>query len=77
MLATFKLTPRSRKGKNKINNGLGDTVVAINKKGNRVLVAPIAEPSLRSKYVRWVELSGDPDFDIAEIVVFGSAVSDW
>lgn len=64
----MKIKAKSRKGANKIREGLGDEVVVIlNSHPSNppaVLVAPIGDPSLSSKFVRWINLEDDPNFEI-------------
>lgn len=63
------LLAKSRKGKNKIHEGLGDTVIVLQQShpanAPAVLVAPAGEPTMASKFIRWIRLGGeDPDFDL-------------
>lgn len=61
-----QLQPLSRKGRNKIHEGLGAevTVIAHHHPAHppAVMVAPTAMPTLQSKFVRWIRLGDDPDF---------------
>ena len=60
----------SRKGKNKIKEGLGTEVVVLMKNHPSnppaVLVAPKTDANISSKYVRWIKLQHDQDFEIVE-----------
>jgi hypothetical protein len=60
----------SRKGKNKIHEGLGTEVVVVLENHPShppaVLVAPISDPTISSKFSRWIRLRDDPDFEIVE-----------
>lgn len=66
----LKVTPKSRKGHNKIHEGLGSDVVVIqlNHPSNppAVMVAPVFTPTMASNYVRWIRISDDPDFSIVK-----------
>ena len=66
----MKIRPISRKGKNRVKEGLGTEVVVLLKDhpSNQpaVFVAPISMPNLSSKFCRWIWLQDDPDFEIIE-----------
>ena len=62
------IKPKTRKGQNKINEGLGNNVVVIQKNHPSnppaVLVAPSNEPTMKSRFIRWIKLTDDQDFEI-------------
>lgn len=66
----MKLKAISRKGNNRVKEGLGTEVVVLMRSHPSnppaILVAPVGEPSMNSKFVRWVKLQDDPDFEILE-----------
>lgn len=65
---TIKIKSVSRKGFNKINEGLGDSVVILmfNHPSNppAILVAPNSSPTMQAEKIRWIKLDNDPDFEI-------------
>ncbi len=52
----------SRKGKNRINEGLGSQVAVIKETSDKLAIAPLHERSFSSNYVRWIKKEKDPDF---------------
>jgi hypothetical protein len=54
----------SRKGKNRIKEGLGSQVIVINSIIGRITIAPINCPNWDSDHTRWIKTSDDPDFKI-------------
>ena len=58
----------SRKGKNRIHEGLGTEVIVLMKNHPGfppgVFIAPISDPTVQSKFSRWIKLQDDPDFEI-------------
>lgn len=60
----------SRKGKNKIHEGLGEEVVVVLDSHPlnlpAVMIAPNSDPNPQSKFSRWIRLRNDPDFEIVK-----------
>jgi len=58
----------SRKGKNRINEGLGSQVIIINIISDRIAIAPENNPNWSSDHARWIKKVHDPDFKILSTV---------
>lgn len=54
----------SRKGKSRINEGLGNQVIIINIINDRIAIAPINNPNWDSNHARWIKKIHDTDFNI-------------
>lgn len=54
----------SRKGKNRISEGLGSQVQVINVINGRIAIAPIDNPTWSSDHARWIKTNNDLDFKI-------------
>lgn len=57
----------SRKGKNRINEGLGSQVAVIKETSDKLAIAPLHERSFSSNYVRWIKKEKDPDFKFSVV----------
>lgn len=70
----IKINPLTMKGKNRINEGLGNLVIIINKIDRcqaldnkpAYLIAPQSDPTGLSKHSRWIKIDNDKDFSIVE-----------
>lgn len=66
----MKIKPKSRKGANRVREGLGTDVVVLmeNHPAHQpaVFVAPLDNPNISSKFCRWIWRQDDPDFEIVE-----------
>ena len=52
----------SRKGKNRINEGLGSQVAVISETSDKLAIVHLHDRSFSSNHVRWIKKEKDPDF---------------